>query len=312
MKQLILFTMITLISIGRIESQVITDTTIAMIAFWEVGDEVIYEFKETEDKLSEGKKTLKETTYDVRMTIVDSTANHYIVKWEYENAKANYELEEFEKDLLEVCADIPVQYKTDELGGFQTIENWKEMKEVANGAFEKLITKKGAALPDSIRFGIQNMLMGMFESEAQVNFWARDLRFFHYLYGKNLQRNAPIQGMKYYTNPFIKTIMEGSETIKVLAVDEENWIAKVKVESGIAGEEAKALMIDFAKNNMEKLGLKDESEIDENDIPEYGVKEEMNYIYDMDMGYILKGSYTKLTTLNQDYKRTTYEYRLKK
>lgn len=294
----------------NIYSQALTDSTIAMISFWSLGDKAIYEFKQVEDKLSKGEKTLKTTTYDVIMTIVDSTESGYSVKWEYENHKIDYELEQFEKGLMEICEGISVKYKTNELGEFENIENWEEMKNIADEAFNNWISEK-KDLPDSISVGLKNMLLAMFESEQQINYWARDLQFFHYLYGVNLSRTVPFEGIKHYTNPFINKTMEGTQKIEVVAVDEENLIAQIKVKSGIDGDKAKALMIDFVKHNMERLGIKDENEIKEEHIPNYAVTEEIDCIYDIQTGYILKGSYSKLTRLNDDYKLTTYEYELK-
>lgn len=295
---------------SNIYSQAVTDSTIAMVAFWSIDDELTYEFKEVEDKLSKGEKTLKTTTYDMIMTIIDSTENSYSVKWEYENYKIDYELEQLEKDLMEICGAIPIQYKTNELGAFETIENWEAMKNIADEAFTKWISEK-EGLPDSISVGLKNMMLAMFESEQQMNYWARDLRFFHYLYGANLSRTVPFEGVKLYTNPFIKKTMEGTQKIEVAAVDEANWIAQIKVKSGIDGDKAKELMIDFMKQNMKSLGIKDENEIKMEDIPNYSVSEEIDCIYDIETGYILKGTYSKLTKLNDDYKLTTYEYKLK-
>lgn len=306
-----LFILILLIGFSlNLHSQSLTDSTIAMIAYWELGDQVTYEFEEIEDKLSKGEKTLKTTTYDVLMTIIDSTENKYIVKWEYSNYKTDYEMKPIEKDLMEICGDIPIQYRTDEMGTFETIENWKEMKNIANEVFSKWISKK-EEFPDSLKIGFQNMLSSMFETEEQVNHWARDLKFFHYLYGVNFNRTVPFEGVKFYTNPFIKKAMPGTQRVEVVTVDEINWIAKIKVESGISGNKTKELMIDFAKQNMENLGIKDESKIKEEDIPEFSVKENLSCIYDIDSGYILKGVYSKLTKLNDDYKLTTYNYKLK-
>jgi len=245
------------------------------------------------------------------MSIIDSTENSYSITWEYKNAQADYELSQMEKDLNEICGDIPIQYRTDEFGAFETIENWNEMKEVTSNIFDKWIAEK-QELPDSISTVLHQMVTAMFSSKEQMNYWARDLKFFHYLYGGNLSRTTPFEGVKYYTNPFIKKVMPGTQKVTVLAVDEESYIAKILVNSGIEGDAAKALMIDFAKQNMDALGIKDESEIKEEDVPHFSVKEKIECIYDIDTGYILKGTYIRLTELNDDYKRTTYEYKIKK
>lgn len=299
-----------IVFLSNIYSQSLTDSSIAMIAFWSINDEATYEFKQVEKKLKKGKKTIKTTNYDLIMTIADSTKDSYSILWEYQNYKFDYELEPIQKDLMEICRDIPILYKTDELGAFQAIENWEVMKNFANEAFTKFLSAK-KDLPDSARIKLKNMLLGMFESQQQVNYWAKDLKFFHYLYGVNLSRTIPFEGVKGYSNPFIKTIMPGSQRIEVIAVDEKNWIAQIKVTSGIDGDKAKNLMLDFMKQNMERLGIKDESEIKEEDLPNYSITEEHDYIYDILTGYILKGSYSKLTKIDTDYKLTTYEYQLK-
>ena len=291
-------------------SQAITDSTIAMIAFWEMNDERVYEFVETEEKLKKGVKTLKKSNYDLTMTILDSSATNYRVKWQYDNHEIDYEMEAMEKEILEICGNIPVEYRTNELGAFETIVNWEEMKTKIDEAFTTVINKE--ALPDSIKLGLTNMITSMFSSEAQVNFWARDLNFFHYLYGASLHRTQPFEGVKNYTNPFIKTTMPGTQRVEVVAVDEENWIAKIKVTSGIDGDQAKALMIDFVKKNMKELGIENEEEIKEEELPNYSVEETMNYIYNIETGYILKGFYSKMTRVNEDYKRTSYNYKIKK
>jgi len=281
--------LILILSIGfysNIFSQALTDSTITMIAFWSVGDVMTYEFKQVEDKLSEGEKTLKTTTYDMVMTVLDSTENSYSVEWKYKNQKHDYEMEQFEKDMMEICKDLPTQFRTDEFGRFETIENWTTMRDFANEAVTKYADSK--ELPDSIKTPIKNMVLSMFESEQQMNHWARDIKFFHYLYGASLSIDTPFEGIKPYTNPFLKSTMPGTQRIEVTAIDEENWVAQIKVKSGLDGERAKDLMIDFLKNNMENLGIKDESEIKREELPSFSVKEELDCIYDIVSGYILK------------------------
>lgn len=295
----------------NLSSQVLTDSTIAMIAFWKIGDKVVYEFSETIDKLSKSEKTLETTSYDVAMSIIDSTSNNYKVKWEYSNYERDYKLDQFEKDLYEVCSKIPVLFITNEYGSFESVENWEVMSKVAGDAFNKWLIQK-PELPDSTAAKMKEMLNSMFSNQKQVNFLARDLKFFHYLYGINLDRESPYEGVKYYSNPFLKTVMPGREKVIVQAIDEQNWIAKVKVISGIGGKEAKALMLDFMKKNMRELGLTDESEINSDDIPEFSTSEELEIIYNIETGYILKGKYQKITKLDSDYKNTTYDFKLKK
>ncbi len=311
MRKLILFFALCLSLYSEVNSQALTDTTIMMTAFWEIGDQVVYEFRQTVDKFSKNEETLEESTYEVQVNIVDSTENQYLIEWRYANEQSNRKVSELEKELLKLCQDIPIRFSTDEFGSFKRIDNWEEMKEILETAVGSWLTDK-KELPDSVKVNFQNMMEGLFQTSAQASYWANDIRFFHALYGINLPRKEPLTGIKLYTNPFIKETMPGYQRIKVVAVDEENYIARIKMESGIDGAEAKKLMIDFVEKNFEKLGLQSKDEINPEDIPEFSTTEEINCVYEITTGYILKGTYVKLVKVDDDYKRTTYEYKLRK
>lgn len=290
-------------------AQALTDSTIAMIAFWSPEEEYTYQFKETENKKSKGEVSLKTMTYDLHMTVLDSTADHYILQWTYDNYQLNYTMQPYEKELLEIMQNIPIQYRTNAFGKFENILNWELMSANAEKAFDLWLTQK-ESIPDSISTPLKQMTMALFESEAQMKYWARDLRFFHYLYGANLYRDRPMKGTKFYTNPFIKKNMPGNETVEVVAVDEENWIAEINVQSGIDGEASRELVYDFLLNNMENFGITDKSEIKKEEIPGFTVTEKLNCIYHIPSGVIIKGEYSKRTEVGQDYKDTTYTFEL--
>lgn len=302
--------LILIMSSAMAQSQALTDTTVAMIAFWAMDDETPYAFKQTEEVVKDGKKTVKESTYDMTMEVIDSTENNFLVRWTYDNYKLNYELAPFEKEIMEVCENIPIEFTTDEFGRFKTIANWKEMKHVAERAFSNWLSSH-EALPDSISRKIKLMVTSLFVSEEQMKYWARDIRFFHYLYGANLYRNKPMQGVKNYTNPLLRNQMPGTERIEVVLVDEENMIAQINVESGISGEASRQLMYDFILANKELYGIRSDNDVKKKDIPAFEVQEKLICLYDIETGYILSGAYSKKTLLKNDYKLTTYEYRLK-
>lgn len=299
-----------LIATTNIYSQTLTDSTICQIAFWEIGDTVDYAFTSIEEKLEEGKETIETTTYNMRMTVLDSTAESYQIRWDYSDMQMDYIMDEIERELVKLSAKIPTYYRTDEFGTFESLENWEDMIGIVDTVFSKFIAEQGKDLPDSVNVMMKNMMMGMFQSEEQANYWAQDINQFHYLYGANLSRTVPYEGQKLYTNPFVKTMMPGTQKISVVAIDEENSIAHIKVESGITGEATRQLMYDFIANNLESFNLTKE-ELKMEDIPAFTVSEELNCIYHIDSGYILRGNFTKLTTLNDDYKRRTMEYEMK-
>ncbi|MEO1516412.1 MAG: hypothetical protein AAFV95_15415 [Bacteroidota bacterium] len=310
MKNTLLLLLCCCCGLAKLSGQALTDSTITMIAFWSNQVYVEYDFVYTEEELEEGDTIRKRTEFEVIMSILDSTENSYMLQWEYGNYEMNYEMTPLEKNILELCAEFPVVYETDELGTFQGLTNWKEMKQVAKGIVGKYLESKRDSLPDSLAVKVERMVLGLFESENQMSYWAKDLHFFHYLYGATLSRTVPFEGVKYYTNPFIQQQMPGIQRIEVLDIDEETWTARIKVTSGIGGDQAKALMYDYLINNLEKLGLEAE-EVTKEKLPGLSVQEELYCTYDILSGYILEGSYSKRVKSEEDFKNVKYTYKLR-
>jgi len=245
---------------------------------------------------------------------VDSTENNYTIKWGYDNHESSTEYEDYEEEVLGKMDNIPTIFSTDEFGSYEKILNSLEMKKALNDSYSEW-QKNNQEQTDSIKEYMQYMittLNSVFDSDSQLKFWSKELRIFHFLYGKSIKRNTINEGISFYTNPFIQTIMPGEQQLKVVAVDEKNWIAKINVKSGISGDKAKKLMIDFVKKNLDRFGISNEEEIKENELPNYSVSEEYDFVYDIDTGYILKLNYSKLTKVNDDSKLTTYEFKMRR
>jgi hypothetical protein len=301
---------LTLFLASPFQAQVLTDSTIAQIAFWQIGDEAVYTFEQTEENFEEGQLSKVVTTYEVQMVIIDSTANSYTVQWNYSNYQVDPPLSPKEREFYDICEQIPVVYQTDAFGRFQGIVNWKEMQQAARQAINQRFAGE-ADIPDSPKQFVTQLVMSLFQNQQQASYWANDIRFFHHLYGVNLLRDKPNMGVRYFTTPLMETQIAGEQKITVESVDEEQWIAHLKAISGIEGEAARSLMYDFLLRNMEKFNIQNEEEIVREDIPALTIKEELDCIYHIPSGYIIQGRNAKRTEMAGQYKQTTYAYQLK-
>jgi len=289
---------------------VLTDSTIAQIAFWEIGDEAVYEFEQTEENFEEGELSKVVTSYEVHMVILDSTANTYTVQWKYANYEVEPALNPQEREFYDICEQIPVVYQTDAYGRFQAIINWKEMQQTALQAINQRFAGERDT-PDSPKQFVTKLVTSLFQSQPQASYWANDIRFFHHLYGVNLYQDKPNLGVRYFTNPLVDIQIAGEQKVTVESVDEEQWIAHLKSVSGIEGEAARSLMYDFLLRNKEKFNIQDEEEIVREDIPALTIKEELDCVYHIPTGYIIQGRNAKRTEMAGQYKQTTYSYQLK-
>lgn len=279
-------------------AQEVTDSTVSMVAFWEMGDTAIYKFTSTEIKIKDGKRKTKTDFYDIEMTVLDSTADNYEIQWAYSNGRTDYKQNDIEKQSMEINQQLPSIIRTDEFGTFETIANWKEMQVV----YDSLITEwlEQPIFSDTIKTQLRKTFNGMFESEAQVNFWASEIRIFLSSYGYSYDRINPQEYVKYYSNAFIDKRMPGTEKFTVVEVDEEIGIAKMEILAGLENEKVKLLMLDYISQNLDKFGLKSTDKLSLEDMPTFEVTEKIEFTYHLYSGYILDFSSIKTVKADLD------------
>ena len=83
----IFLTVVATSAFGQINME---DSTAQVISYWSIGDKQSYSMSLQKIKLK-GPDTTENVlmTYDVDITVIDSTENSYLVEWYYKNYKTN-------------------------------------------------------------------------------------------------------------------------------------------------------------------------------------------------------------------------------
>jgi hypothetical protein len=126
-RQILVLLLIT-ISIAAKGQMNFQDSSAQVIAYWNLGEKYEYEVSLQKLQYTETDTTSDETiTYDVEISVIDSSSNSYTVRWFYKNFKSDSKNPIAQK-LAAVAEDIAVDIKTDELGVIQSVENWEEVR----------------------------------------------------------------------------------------------------------------------------------------------------------------------------------------
>jgi len=116
------------------------DSTAQVITYWSKGEKQSYNISVQKIKLKGTDTTSNEImTYDVDITVLDSTPSSYSVEWFYHDYKTN-STSEIAKKLTSVSEDIKVVVELSDLGTVKGVKNWKEVRNYmqrAIGAIEK-------------------------------------------------------------------------------------------------------------------------------------------------------------------------------
>jgi hypothetical protein len=125
------FFILSFLTFGQINS---SDSTVQVITYWEKGEKKEY-FVSNERIKIKGSDTvsIEKTTYDVELTVLSSNDNSYTIEWWYKNINTNSSNSAAQK-IKSLTEDMRIIYKTDELGNFIEVINWKEIQKFINNA----------------------------------------------------------------------------------------------------------------------------------------------------------------------------------
>ena len=178
-------TIILLLSLITIKLQAqinMADSTVQVVCYWDKGEKQNYSISLEKIKLKNGDTTSKEmTTYDIEVSVIGATKNSYTVQWEYKNFKSNNEEDLITKELSTLSKGMKVIYKTDELGNFIEVVNWKELRDF-NQKTIAAIGKKYSNLPELGKI-LKQMENSFSSKEAIESISIKDIQQFHSFHG---------------------------------------------------------------------------------------------------------------------------------
>ena len=174
-------------SYGQINIQ---DSTAKVLSYWYLGDQYDYEVSMQKLQISEADTLSNETfTYDVNVSVIDSTENSYTVRWHYKNYNSDSDNPVIQK-IISTSEDIKVDIITDELGIIESIANWEEVRDYMIASFDSLKTEI-AHLPGMEAFIEQNK--SIYATEESIEAAAiQDAQQFHNFHGVQFKLNDTI------------------------------------------------------------------------------------------------------------------------
>ena len=168
------------------------DSSAQVISYWDLGEKYEYAISLQQLKYTEQDTTANETmTYDVEVTVIDSTENSYTVRWFYKNFKTDSENPIVQK-LVKVSEDISVDIKLDELGIIQSVENWEEIRDYMKKSVDSL-SMDFKEIPEMEK--VFQQILGMYNSKSAIEASAiQDAQQFHNFHGGKYTLNETVTG----------------------------------------------------------------------------------------------------------------------
>lgn len=212
-------------------------------------------------------KPFREATsgYRIDLVVTDSTATSYDFELRYTAPVPDPNADEFTRRISELSCDIPVRYRTDELGAFDTILNIPELQtELAQKLEESkqiLLETKGEEQLEVYSMIIDQMVK-QFEDPAKVEaLFMTDILMLHGYYGFQLQSGQPQDIELYYPAIIGDYVMLGTGKLTLGAISKAKDECSITATEKPNRDELKAFMesmaLVFMMDSGKKLSFED-------------------------------------------------------
>jgi len=206
------------------------DSTAQVITYWEKGEKQNYTVTTEKIKLKGTDTTSRElTTYDVEITVLNQTDKSYTVQWLYKNIKTSSTNPTIQK-VMNVTKDMKVIFKTDELGAFTEVVNWKEVRDYIQKATNSL-SKDFSAIPEMDKV-LKQIAATYSTKEAIESAAIKDIQQFHTFHGAKYKLGEVLEGQLKVPNLFGTEPFDSDFTIYLDEINEadNNFIMRATQE----------------------------------------------------------------------------------
>ncbi len=278
---------ILLISLGGFAfsnaNNLVNDSTVTFITYFDKGDSYDYTFTKTKQKYKSDSLILNVTAVtDFNLTVIDSTENSYIFDWQNLGTNIIGETNPALEAAAKLSNGTKYTYKTSEMGEFQELINWEEIRDFTKLMVDTLIQ----SLPDmpAIKDNLQKLL-SRYDSKEFIESTAKSVQLYHTLYGTEFTLNDTITLEDELPNPLGGDPLPAIFSLYLSEINAEDGYCKLVTKQIIDKEKSRDFILQFLKQVMPKDV---EEKFDENKMPTFEITDNTTFIMDLNYGWMLQ------------------------
>lgn len=278
-----------------------TDTSATCIAFWKNKESRIYHIIHGKEKYgTSGEKKSSEASYEAHIRILDSASTGYTIEWVYKNFKMSGATEQTLNSVNTLMEGMKIIYKTDDVGSFTELINWREVRDFSIAGYEKATTKPSQ---DKEYIAALNQVKAIFQSKENIEaLLIKEVQLYHASYGAEYT----FAGTEMETllpnvtggQPFPAKI-----TIKLNDLDIKKDLCRISLNQVIDKEKAGPIIAAMLKK-MSASPETDEAEI-KKEIKDMEISDVNEFSYSLNTGWLSR-VYFKRTTNVSNYKQVEF------
>lgn len=248
----------------------LADSSISVIGYWDKNEKQTYSISQENYKLKGADTTSREVLkYDVDIVIRDSTAKSYTIDWHYKNFQSSTD-NKFTAKLLSITDKLDVIIKTDEMGTFLEVVNWKEIRDYINKALD-ILAHDFSDIP-KIKEICEQVAATFTSREAIESAAIKDILQLYNFHGGKYRLNEQVQGKVKLANIFGGEPFDADVEMELTTLDTANNSAVIRYVQDVNKEQAADATFEYLKRTSKASGL---PEPKREDIPELSIEDKV-------------------------------------
>jgi len=243
MKQLIVTLFISIIATNLPAQINMNDSTVQVIGYWDKNEKQSYSVTHESYRVKGADTTSRDFwKYGVDITITDSTADSYTIDWFYHDYDIRSDNELIQK-LSVIAQDMTITFITNELGTFQEVKNWKEVRDYVYKGL-KMLKKETKEIPNMDKYISQ--IEKMYNSKESIEAAAiKEIQQFHTYHGGKYAFNNEIKATTKTGNLYGDEPFDTDLILWVEEIDPEDNSSIICMEQTVNSEQLTKTTFDY-------------------------------------------------------------------
>ncbi len=252
MKKIVLL-LLAIVITGVITAQInIKDSSVQAIGYWDKNEKQNYSI--TTDKYKvKGKDTVSKArlSYDVEITVIDSTDKSYTLQWVYSNFKSTSS-DKIRRKLDAAPQGLKILVKTDEMGSFEEVLNWKEVRDHVLKTSSILRTEFANDKDFDL---VMKEVEKLYATKENVEAIAiNDIQQFYMFHGGKYTKGEPAEGKIEIPNVFGGKPFDADVYIYLEDINKEDDNYVLRYEQSVDEKQLIAAATEYVTNIAKKIG----------------------------------------------------------
>ncbi len=295
-----------LASSGAYAQNRVTGTTATVVGYWKKGDTKRLSVRMSKDKDVNGKLTKEGASYDVTLRVLDETEDSYTVEWTYENMAAQGGNPLMSR-LYEMSNGLRVLYRTDEMGSFTELLNWKEVQAHLFKGLEML--EKQPGIEKDVMKAVVAQVKGIYSSKESIESTLKDINIYHSPYGAEYTLNEKITADTHLPNILGGEPVPARIEITMTELDQQRDHCKIVTGQMMDREKTSALVYEFLKKTAEQSGRPLPADFE---VPVMDISDASEHELELAQGWVKRAYFKREVQSGPARQSETYEIILQK